>query len=139
MSETKNWWYCLQNDRGSRARLRRADALGVLAEPAYHDLHKVLAPCSVAASTRVALVLAHVQTDVSQSVGKSLSEKLSMIRFRRLLQARDEEEIVREFRRAVDICGGAINVRELAGLLLYWNDRNRARLAFDYFGAEEAA
>jgi hypothetical protein len=58
------------------------------------------------------------------------------------LQAKsdDIDEITLQFRRAVDLAGGKVNVRDLSNILFYWDDeKTRARLAFDYFAAASAA
>ena len=69
---------------------------------------------------------------------------LKPLRFKRLLLAESEEEIIRQFRRAVDLAGDVANVLDLARLLLDWTDpdrseKTRTRLAFNYFGARTAA
>ncbi len=164
------WWRGLQDqfengqpnpraDRAARARLRRASLAEALTDPAFFALHTRLFPSDrrvdrLRASARVALVLAHVRDDDRQrpfgrTIGAPEFDKeneapLKPLRFKRLLQARDDEDVVREFRRAVDLAGGKTNVRDLAHLLLDWADDKRgetarARLAFDYYAASEAA
>src|ERR1700735_1481223 len=106
---------------------------------------------------RLALVLVHVREDVStddNGIRKSFARQLGRanfsdpieearlkpLRFQRLLAAPDETEIVQGFRRAVDLAGNKANVRDLAGLLLNWkSEKTRARFAFDYFAAGNAA
>ncbi len=150
-------------DRAARARLRHADKDSALVDPAFFKLHGELIKAGFADShdfartLRIALVLVHVREDEEKGdkprrrgfgraigapgFGESDKAALKPLRFRRLLQAKgeDTDEIVRQFRRAVDLAGGKVNVRDLAKILYYWNDKTRARLAFDYFAAETAA
>lgn len=148
-------------DRASRARLRRASSEGVVVEPALIALYNKL-NCDIRGfdekqfeiAKRVALVLAHVrgvsedknghQETFARQLGlkdpkDEKSAVLSTLRFRRLLAARGEEEIIREFRRAVALVGGKANVLDLALLLLSWEDeKTQTRFAFDYFGGAQA-
>jgi CRISPR system Cascade subunit CasB len=151
----------------ARARLRHADADSALVDPAFFDLHRRLMDAGFVQrhelnrSLRLALVLAHVRKDEDSAeaggeqtrrrgfgraigapgFGESDKAALKPLRFRRLLQAKgdDTDEIVRQFRRAIDLAGGKVNVRDLANILFYWNDKARARLAFDYFAAGTSA
>lgn len=145
-------------DRRARAVLRRADPVGALEEESVLALHRrlwgapsTLRPWQFERTLRVALVLVHVRREdkaregfAVRSFARALGRQnfddpvaaLSPLRFRRLLAARDVDEIVREFRRAVDVVGNVANVRDLAGVLLGWEeDRVRTRFAFDYFAA----
>jgi len=150
-------------DRAARARLRHADEDKALADPVFFDLHHRLLqaghvlPHGFNPSLRLALVLVHVREDErptdgapswrgfgraigAPGFGESDKAPLKPLRFRRLLQAKgdDIDEITRQFRRAVDLAGGKVNVRDLADILFYWNEKTRARLAFDYFAAASA-
>jgi CRISPR system Cascade subunit CasB len=100
----------------------------------------------------VACVLAHVREDeprlsVARAAGAPPGEEngvLSVLRFRRLLSMRGEEDCSIAFRRLVALLGGKVNVKDLAESLLDWNDeekgdRCRTRWAFDYFDAGFAA
>ena len=155
----------LRADRAVRARLRRADRDKALTEEAVLALYRRLTPEGESGfrewrmdlALRLALVLVHVREDVStddNGIRKSFARQLGRanfsdpieearlkpLRFQRLLAARDETEIVQGFRRAVDLAGNKANVRDLAGLLLNWkSEKTRARFAFDYFAAGNAA
>jgi CRISPR system Cascade subunit CasB len=154
-------------DRAARARLRHADKDSALIDPAFFNLHRRLMDAGLvqshelSRSLRLALVLAHVRKDEDSveaageqtrrrgfgraigapGFGESDKAALKPLRFRRLLQTKEEDadEIVRQFRRAIDLAGGKVNVRDLANIVFYWNDKARARLAFDYFAAGTAA
>lgn len=147
-------------DRASRARLRRAAIEDAVTEEAVLDLYRLLSgpqagfdPQRLRLAARLALVLAHVREEETEldndrpkrfarRIGRAAFDdpieeaRLKPIRFRRLLAARDEEDIVREFRRAVHLAGRTANIGDLARLLLTWErDGTRTRFAFDYFAA----
>jgi CRISPR type I-E-associated protein CasB/Cse2 len=69
---------------------------------------------------------------------------VSSLRFRRLLAARNEDEILVGFRRLVGLARRKVNVIDLAESILDWTDdevgdKRRVRWAFDYHGAGIAA
>lgn len=160
------WWRSLQDlkdgkvnplaDRATLARLRRADRASALGDEATLALYRRIwgrayKQQQMDLAIRLALVLAHVRAeDNRKHFGEALGDGgenavLKPLRFKRMLQADDSEDIVREFRRAVDLLGAAANVRDLARLLLYWSEgrddrgvNSRTRLAFEYFGARAA-
>jgi CRISPR system Cascade subunit CasB len=154
------WWRDLQDmrdgkvnplaDRAARARLRRATRGDAVSDEATLALYRRLwgvaySPENMERAVRLALVLAHVRVeDNSRRFGEALGDGgenavLKPLRFKRLLQAEDSEDIIREFRRAVDLLGNAANVRDLARHLLNWSEeQTRTRFAFEYFGAKAA-
>jgi len=167
----REWWSGLQPagsegnpnhfaDRGALARLRRASSLlDVLNEEAVFDLyrrlgflrdyyHQTLVTVAVTAS-----VLARVREDdrerpIARAAGRERFDDkkletaaLSPGRLRRLLAARDPDEVHRQMRRLVDLCGPRLDVGGLAVLILDWFDeergrRARSRFAYDYFAAQ---
>jgi CRISPR system Cascade subunit CasB len=160
-----NWWRELQpdpdrkipqdrsGDRAALARLRRAGSLAeVMAEEATIDLWRRLGNASDQQLARVAViahVLAHVREHTDQRVMRRVgrqsyddadSAKLTLkpIRFRRLLASRDDDELMREMRRLVQLADRRLDVGHLAASLLFWSDTTRARWAFDYFAATHA-
>ncbi|NLH82471.1 MAG: type I-E CRISPR-associated protein Cse2/CasB [Phyllobacteriaceae bacterium] len=158
------WWREMQDtnpngtpnprvDRAARARLRRLEGPLAAADPRVVDLYRRLEGDRFDAGklrvvVRVALVLAHVREEARgepfpRSLGPSTIDAddgvLKALRFRSLLAARDEGDVVRRFRRAVALLGGRVNVHDLAAVLLGWDsDRVRTRFAFDYFAASAA-
>ena len=161
----RDWWWSLQDerpggernpmsDRGALARLRRAATVAeAMAEEVTHDLWRRL-PGDLRKEKnlpRVALiahVLAHVRANVDrhpmaalgrQSPDDEDSAKLKPIRFRRLLAAREDKDLMDQMRRLVALADGEINVGVLGASLLYWNDATRTRWAFEYFAAGAAA
>jgi len=148
-------------DRASRARLRRADRQTAVAEEAVMALYRRLvgeaahgfSPLELNRAVRLALVLVHVRQDeiadehgnrksFARQLGRTgfddppETARLHPLRFQRLLAARSDEEIIQEFRRAVDLAGNTANVGDLARLLIYWeSEKTRIRFAFDYYAA----
>lgn len=145
-------------DRAARARLKRCEGGEpfAAADPAVLDLHfrlwgETWSEWRMRLTLRAALVLVHVREEATagesgyvdrfaRSLGPSRLEEddgvMKTLRFRALLAARDEEDVVRRFRRAVALAGGRANVRDLARVLLDWDaDATRTRFAFDYFAA----
>lgn len=164
------WWQNLQPlrsdgrpnpnvDRGSLARLRRAaSAADILDEEAVFGLHRrlgygranaerTLLPVAIAAA-----VLAQVRQDSrerrpARAAGRtSLADTkletaiLSPLRLRRLLQAREPDDVLRQMRRLVQLTGDPLDVGALAVLVLDWFDEERGasarmRFAYDYYAA----
>lgn len=154
-------------DRRTRAVLRRTDAEGAIEEESVVTLYRALVrataipdaagrtpPLSEAdkrrlltLAVRLALVLVHVRENdrrakLARKLGKSEAKAddatLSATRLRTLLEARTPEEIVRGFRRAVALAGHAVDVADLARLLLGWeSDRVRTEFVFAFFAADD--
>jgi CRISPR system Cascade subunit CasB len=62
------------------------------------------------------------------------------LRFKRLLAATEDQDLMISFRRAITLVGARnIDVGDVAASLLDWSDRRRIRWAFDYYGAGIAA
>jgi CRISPR system Cascade subunit CasB len=165
----RRWWETLQNTRkdgtpnpardpGALARLRRAATPVVaLEEPNVFDLYKNLGFGSGDVDHRLprvaaaATVLAHIRTDAmpgdngfrrrfAEMLGRGDRPLMSPLRFKRLLTATEDQDLLIAFRRAVALAGGRnIDVGDVASSLLDWSDRRRMRWAFDYYGASIAA
>nr|WP_216668502.1 type I-E CRISPR-associated protein Cse2/CasB [Cronobacter sakazakii] len=84
----------------------------------------------------VAALAAHIKTvDTRASFAEQLGHKegnhavMSELRFRRLSQARTQEELFRQLRRAVQLLGGVVNLPDLAEGVFRWcaeeNERER--------------
>lgn len=150
-----NWWQThLANRESGRARalaarLRRADAIAVLAEPEVHDLAKRLGmgPKQADVLVRLVQVLAHVRADDRQTLARRMglkdpgdtSASLSALRFQRLLRLR-EGDLAEALRRALPMVDRRCNIHQLGWDLRLWDhpdqgDAVRTRWTFDYFGA----
>lgn len=149
-------------DRGSKARLRRASRVtDILDEQVVFALHRELdfkefkAEQTLIPVAVVASVLARVETDqpwrsLAMIVGRppGASEKngprprLSALRLRRLLSAREPNDLLTQMRRTVDLADDeALDVGGLAVTILDWlhpdrGDTTRSRFAYDYYAAE---
>ncbi|ACL60257.1 type I-E CRISPR-associated protein Cse2/CasB [Methylobacterium nodulans] len=166
----RRWWQNLQPlrsdgtanpnaDRAALARLRRASSvLDILDEAVVFSLHRALGYGRArAAETLVpvavtAAVLAHVRAHdpaakPARVVGRaSLADHdyetacLSPLRLKRLLQAREPDDLLRQMRRLVALADRPLDVGALALLILGWADeergpRIRSRFAYEYHAA----
>lgn len=151
------WWRELRGgdagprsqDRASLARLRRcATVAEAMREPAAIDLFRRCGgrtEFDLPKAALLAAVLSHVREDapepVARTAGPDTPDKpetalLKPLRFRRLMEAEGEEELLTVFRRLVALLGGRANVEDLAWALLYWTDRTRTTWTYRYWNAE---
>ena len=146
------WWHELENLRGDRAALRRASGtVQVMFNPAFHRLWRKLKNTRWKNAERVALIAAlaarvkaHDPTApfASQLGTVPVSRdkpKLSGLRFRRLIQNTDHEELLPVCSRAIALLDGKVNLIDLAESVYWWNDRTRKQWAFDYYDAAPSA
>jgi CRISPR system Cascade subunit CasB len=163
-----SWWNQLQSrDRGGRlvpgdratlARLRRsATVMEAATESAAAVLYQKLAFAHVeqdlARAAMVAAVLAHVREDTKVPLARAIGTPragdgsaalVSTLRLRRLMAARDPDDLLTLFRRTVAILGDTANVRDLARELIAWTDErfgdiSRTQFAFAYHNAAQFA
>lgn len=146
------WWRTQLADRdsgaarGLAARLRRADALAALAEPAVQDLARQLGLGLAQAGVleRLARVLAELRENDAHSLARRLGGPepvMSHLRFQRLMRA-EGEEFTTALRRAIVMAERRCNVARLAADLLVWDhpewgEAARRRWIFDYFAAPQ--
>ena len=137
----EEWWENLKERRAARARLRRAKTLlEIMQEPEALRLIERL-PRNPDRAAMLAGILAWVRDNddqlVARAIGRtSLDEEdapMSEARFRRLLQARDDE-LMEAMRRLVRLAKGKANVRDLSFAVLYWGDEVKKRWIFQYYG-----
>jgi CRISPR system Cascade subunit CasB len=146
------WWRSLQPyradgtpnpmaDRAALARLRRADLIEAMEDPATFALFRALGwrnPDRLVTAGLCTGVLALIrQDDSTQSAARRLSTTMSEPRFRRLIAADTPEERLIALRRSVLLAGSAINVRDVAGACLDWSDARRRRWLFDYHDTQD--
>lgn len=90
----------------------------------------------------VAALISHVKEHqpgltFAQQMGRPKSEggsaRVSGLRFRRLLQLRNHEELFPGLIRTIHLLGGAANLHSLATGAYWWNDSTRKQWAFDYY------
>lgn len=164
----RSWWTSLQpvdtdkvklpGNRAALARLRRCSSpLEAAAEPETAALFRRLNahPNDIGRIAALASVLAHVREEpksaprIARAIGAPPNGKpeealIKPVRFKTLMAARTDEELLISFRRVVALLDRKANVTNLAELILGWTDddhgdRVRTRFAFDYHGAGFAA
>ncbi len=164
----RTWWNSLRpietanvklpGNRAALARLRRCSSpLEAAAEPETAALFRKLEghPNDIGRIATLASVLAHVRDEPKQSPriaraigppqgGEPEEAVIKPVRFKTLMAARTDEEVLIAFRRVVALLDRKANVTNLAELILGWTDdehgdRVRTRFAFDYHGAGFAA
>ena len=155
------WWCDLQRDparnrpgdRAALARLRRcATVAEAMQDPATIDLFRRGgggSPKHLPDAGLTAAVLAHVREDdpdapyIARRIGPDNTGDpgtalLKPLRFRRLLDADTPDERLTAFRRLVALCGGKLNLRDLARALLHWDEERQRRWVYDYWNAGQA-
>lgn len=151
----EEWWRELQGadrtgqrsgpHRAALARLRRAETpLEVMQEPVALRLIARL-PRNPDRVAILAGVLAFVRDPdnerVARAIGRrSLDDNVAILaepRFRRLLQARDDE-LMDAMRRLVRLTKGKVNVYDLSYAILFWGDKVKKRWIFEYYGVYES-
>ncbi len=138
------WWQGLGDHTSDPAALRRcATTLDVVLTPAYQTLYGRLDArfdrLSSDADRLAAIVglLSHIKKDDANSApAKTFSQGekpvLSPLRFRRVLEAQNVDELYPVLRRALPLVGYVINVRKLARDVYYWGDRTKKDWAYSY-------
>jgi len=140
------WWRSLDDNRGDRAELRRCGTLAeVVFTPAYHRLRQIVRRSGGVQDNGLALVAglaARVKNNVmdhtvAEQMATSKSDggsaRVSGLRFRRLLKAKDREEFFTAMVRIIALLGGAVNLQSLAKSAYFWNETTRKQWAFDYY------
>jgi len=143
------WWQGLENNRGSRAELRRAhDLTAVALTGAYQHLYRTLLtvgwpeedkPENNWRNERLAAIaglLAQVKKLDDRNLPVAMSEgerpPFSELRFRRLLDSPSIDEVFTGLRRALPLVAYQANVLELANDVLFWGDGVKKRWAYAY-------
>ena len=167
-ADAAKWWFALQpndkgyrGDRASLAKLRRASSImEAAAEPVTADLFSKLgfdrshADRDLPRAALIAAVLAHIRDDNRRETlaraigtprgGAETTERITPLRLKRLIAAREPDDLLIGFRRAIAILGNTANVKDVARQLLLWtddhhSDRARTMFTFDYHGADKYA
>lgn len=83
-------------------------------------------------------LIAELREQSDQSIGRLCSDgKLSERRLRRLLEARDRQDLVHQLRTVVRILGRRANPVELVKTVRFWGESRRRQIAQDYFGGSD--
>jgi len=147
-----DWWNKLEDHRGDRAALRRAASIEqVFFNPAFHRLWRGLKDTRWRREERVALIAALAARVREHRPEKTFAAQLgtpprgrekaalSGLRFRRLLQARESDELLQACSRAIAMCGHKVNLLNLAESIYWWGDGVQKNWAFDYYDANPSA
>lgn len=143
------WWKGLDENRGSRAELRRANDLTAIAlTGAYQYLYRTLLrsgwpeedkPENNWRNERLAAIaglLANVKILDERSLPIIMSEgerpPFSELRFRRLLESASLDDVFSGLRRALPLVSYQANVLDLANDVLFWGDGVKKRWAYTY-------
>ena len=160
------WWKALQpsdggkfrGDRAALAKLKRASSIMEAAsEPATAELFNKLgferhyASTDLPRAALIAAVLAHIRDDNRKDTlaraigtprgGEGTTALITPLRLKRLIAAREADDLLIAFRRAIAILGHTANVKDVAKQLLLWTaddrtaDSARTLFTFDYHNA----
>jgi CRISPR system Cascade subunit CasB len=134
------WWHWLNENRGQRALLRRAEtAEDVLLTTAFAHFLKFMpagwgAPTRLFDSALVAGLLARATEHTPKiSLAQALASPkqggtkaaMSELRFQQLQKSRDPDEFFRRLSRAIALLGGRVNIISLADGILHWQQEYR--------------
>jgi len=142
------WWLSLEDSKGDRAELRRCGSVSeVVFVPAFHRLRHTLLPLGWVNDDGLAAVVgivSHVKSHVprhpfaeqmAQPKRSGTGASVSGLRFRRVLQRRNHEELYPALIRVIKLLDGAVNFHSVAAGTYWWNDSTRKQWAYDYYAA----
>ena len=145
-----DWWKDIDRHRGDRALLRRCRHPGeVVFYPSFHRLRHRLAdqelPLWNEALAAVAGLAAHVKKidsgrmfaqQMAAPRGPKQGAIVSGLRFRRLLQRSELDDLYQPLIRAIRHLGGEINLFDLAHGVYWWRfDNTKKEWAYAYYEA----
>lgn len=135
-----SWFHWLDDNRGDRARLRRAETPDdvLLTEPFFNFLRQMpeswAMQKNLPVSAMVAAVLAHVKANEGKkSFAAQLAlpkpgtdrSRMSELRFQQLQKSRTPDEFFRRLIRAVKLADGQVNIISLADSIWCWMNEYR--------------
>jgi CRISPR system Cascade subunit CasB len=143
------WWQGLEDDRASRAMLRRCATVDEVSLcPAYQRLYRYLmaarawpaetAPWQKDKLAAIAGLLALIKTEDTQRLSLRMSESsgdkplVSELRFRDLLKVETTDDLFTSLRRALPLIGHQASIHQLARDVYWWNDDTRKQWAYTY-------
>ncbi|MFT3857518.1 MAG: type I-E CRISPR-associated protein Cse2/CasB [Aquabacterium sp.] len=145
------WWQSLEeHDRGGRAELRRASSVyDALMCPAFQRLQRRVAAINPEAFQQpyqldrlavVCALMAHVKTRGDLAMPKAMSHKksadgrnpVSELRFKRLLDAPDDDALFTSLRRVLPLIDEQVDLLSLAASVLNWGQRIKREWAYAY-------
>ena len=143
------WWIGLDEDRASRAVLRRCASVDeVTLSDAYQRFYRYMLACNAwpadAANWQndklaaIAGLLALVKTEDTQRLPIKMSELtgdrplVSELRFRSLLKIEFADDLFVSLRRTLPLIKNKANIYQLANDVYYWGDKTRKEWAYSY-------
>jgi CRISPR system Cascade subunit CasB len=142
------WWLGLEEDRASRAVLRRCATLdAVTLSDAYQHFYRYMLACGWSENASdwqrdklaaIAGLLAHVKTDDTQRLPIKMSELagdrplVSELRFRDLLKIETNDDLFVSLRRALPLIDNKANIYQLANDVYFWGDKTKKEWAYSY-------
>ena len=140
--ELHAWWQGLEQNRGARAELRRANNITeVVIQQSFYFARRKFAKFFVQRSEQLRLamilgLLAHVKQPTRVKLAKQMATgdrpRVSELRFKRLLRC-ERDELYQPLMRIIRLLDGQVNIGNLAELCFYWGDNIRKELAFNYY------
>ena len=127
--KVSEWWYRLQHNPGSSARLRhQSDIIGIQTVSFFYDLASAIPDVKIDILAAIAMVLSHMESDskdnIATRMGRSTSPNsdhaVSELRFNKLISM-NLEELSREIIRVLPLIDNTANISELAVDLRYWD------------------
>lgn len=140
------WWEGLDTHREDRAQLRRAASLtSVALTPGFQRFYRFLVANGLSEVNAdgqrdrlavIAAVLAHIKKRDERNFPASMREgdqqKVSELRFRRLLESPAIDDLFVGLRRTLPLVGHAADPNKLANDIWYWGDKVRKDWAYAY-------
>lgn len=145
-----DWWQSLQDDRASKAILRRASTItaSTLSAPYQRLFRRFKAagwnmkgvPWRDDRLAAIVALLAHVNADLPGALAQAMSRKsneedrpkVSELRFTRLLESNDIDTLFLGLRRILPLLENQIDIIALANDVLYWGDKVKKEWAYLY-------
>ena len=143
------WWLELEDDRASRAVLRRCATLdAVTLSDAYQRFYRYMLACNAWPAdaenwqkdklAAIAALLAHVKAEDTQRLPIKMSELsgdrplVSEMRFRDLLKIDTPEDLYMSLRRTLPLIDNKANIYQLANDVCFWGDKIKKEWAYSY-------
>jgi len=143
-----NWWKGLDEDKASRAILRRCSTIDeVTLSNTYQRFYRYMLNCGWpvdAASWQndrlaaIAGLLSHVKVDDLKNLPLRMSELsgdrqlVSELRFSSLLKVEDINDLFISLRRTFPLIKNQTNIKQLALDVYWWNDKTKKEWAYSY-------
>ena len=143
------WWDGLDEDRASRAVLRRCATINeVTLSDAYQRFYRYMLACNAWSAdaanwqndklAAIAGLLAVVKAEDTQRLPVKMSELsgerplVSELRFRGLLKIETADDLFVSLRRTLPLIDNKANIYQLANDVYYWGDKTRKEWAYSY-------